>query len=63
MKFKLKIFLSSGQTVIIKCKSFEIDKLTQSKGQKRELEITGQDRYWSIDLNEVVAFTAKRVLF
>ena len=62
MKLKLRIFLSSGQTVIIKCKSFEIDKLTGSKG-KRELRIKSADREWTVDLNEIIAFTAKRVLF
>jgi len=62
MKLKLRIFLSSGQTVIIKCKSYEIDRLSVSKGN-RELAIKGNDREWTIDLNEIVAFTAKRVLF
>ena len=62
MRFKLRIFLSSGQTVVIKCKSFEIDRLSGSKG-KRELTIKGQDRFWTIDLDEIVAFTAKRVPF
>ena len=62
MKLKLRIFLSSSQIVIIKCKSFEVDKLTNSKG-KRELTITGADRAWSVDINEIVAITAKRVIF
>ena len=61
MKLKLRIFLSSGQTVIIKCKSFEIDKLTGSKG-KRELSIKSADREWTVDLNEIIAITAKRDL-
>ena len=61
-KLKLVFFLSSGQKVIIKCKKFNITKLSNSKGN-RELTIVDADRDWSIDLNEVVAVTAKWCLF
>lgn len=61
-KLKVVFYLSNGQTVVIKCKDFEMTKLSGTKG-KRELTIEKADRYISIDLNEVVAFTAKRCLF
>jgi hypothetical protein len=61
-RIKLKIFLSSGQIITIKCKEFKASKLTNTKGN-RELEIIESNVLWAIDLDEVVAYTAKKVLF
>lgn len=61
-KLKVVFILSNGQKLTVKCKKFEITKLSGSKG-KRELSIVGADRIWSIDLNEVVGVTAKWCLF
>jgi hypothetical protein len=61
-KLKVIFFMSSGQNVIIKCESFEITKLSSSKGN-RELTIEGADRKWSIDVEEIVAVTSKRCWF
>jgi hypothetical protein len=61
-KLKVVFILSNGQTMIVKCKKFNLTKLSGSKG-KRELSIEGADRIWSVDLDEVVGVTAKWCLF
>jgi hypothetical protein len=61
-KLKVVFILSNGQTMVVKCKKFSITKLSGSKG-KREVSIEGADRFWSVDLEEVVGVTAKRCLF
>lgn len=61
-KAKLSFYLSSGQIFVIKCKGYELTKLSGSKGH-RELNINGSDRKWSIDLDQVIAFSQKWVLF
>lgn len=62
-KLKVVFILSNGQTLTLKCKKFEMTKLTGSKGGGRELTIEGADRYWSVDLTEVVGVTARWCLF
>jgi hypothetical protein len=61
-KLKVVFILSNGQTLTVKCKEFEMSKLTGSKG-KRELTMENADRFWSVDLAEVVGVTAKWCLF
>lgn len=61
-KFKVMFMLSNGQKLVLKCKKFNITKLTATKG-KRELSIEKPDKIYSIDLDEIVAVTAKWVLF
>lgn len=61
MKIKATFILKNGQKVIIKCKGFEITKL--SNKENRSLSIDKADRIWSIDIDEIVAVTAKKVLF
>jgi hypothetical protein len=61
-KCKVVFILSNGQTLTVKCKKFEISKLTGSKG-KRELTIEKADRVWTVDLDEVVGVTARWCLF
>ena len=61
-KLKVVFILSNGQTLTVKCKEFEMSKLTGSKG-KRKLNIENADRCWTIDLDEVVGVTARWCLF
>ena len=61
-KLKVVFILSNGQKLTVKCKNFEITKLSSSKG-KRELSIENADRNWSVDLDEVVGVTARWCLF
>ncbi|MFA5432718.1 MAG: hypothetical protein WC319_07595 [Candidatus Paceibacterota bacterium] len=61
-KLKLRILMDNGQTVIIKCKSFEATKLTGTVGS-RSLDIKKPDRVWTIDISKVCAITAKNCLF
>ena len=61
-KLKVVFILSNGQTLTVKCKKFEMSKLSGSKGN-RELTIEKADRIWSVDLDEVVGVTAKWCLF
>ena len=60
--FRLKVIfiLENGSKFELKCKKFDMTKLTSSQG-KRELTIEGADRLWSIDIDKVVAVSAKRV--
>lgn len=61
-RYKVVFILSSGQKMTVKCSSFTGTKLTSSKGS-RTLELKGADRMWSVDLDEMVGYTAKWVLF
>jgi hypothetical protein len=61
-KYKIRLLFKGGGMLIIKCKSYKIDKLTDDKDQ-RSLLITNADRRWTIDLDELVGFTAKKVWF
>lgn len=61
-KIKVTFVFSGGGTASIKCKKWTVTKLTGSKGH-RELTLTGADRNWSLDINDVVAITDKWVLF
>ena len=61
-KLKVVFILSNGQTLTVKCKKFEITKLSGPKG-RRELTIEKADRVWSVDLDEVVGVTARWCLF
>jgi len=61
-KLKVKFVMSTGNVVVVKCKKINMTKLSGSKGS-RECEITAADRLWSIDLDHVVAVTAKWCLF
>jgi len=61
-KLKVVFFLSSGQKLVLKCKKFEMTKLSGSKG-RRTVTIEKADRVWSLDLDEVVGVTAKWCLF
>ena len=60
--FRLKVIfiLENGSEFELKCTKFDMTKLTSSKG-KRELTIEGADRLWSIDIDKVVAVSAKRI--
>jgi len=62
LKLRLSIFLESGQVVIINCRSFETTKMSNSKGN-RELSINGAKEKWTIDVDKIVAITAKQVWF
>ena len=61
-KLKVVFILSNGQKLTVKCKKFNMTKLTASKGN-RELSIDGADRIWSVDIDKVVAVTARWCLF
>lgn len=61
-KLKVVFILSNGQKMTVKCKKFEMTKLTGSKG-RREVIIEKPDRVWSIDIEEIVGVTAKWCLF
>lgn len=61
-KVKVTITLSSGATVVIKCKEFDITKLTGTKGN-REMNVVEADQVFTVDINEIVAVTTKRCLF
>lgn len=59
---KVIIYLKSGNKLTLKCETFEF-KIDQN-GVKRELEITGVNKYeWMIDLSEVEAYVVTRCLF
>jgi len=64
-KLKLRIVFKGGGSMIVKCKSFTMDRLTNSKSddRSRELSITDPDRVWTVDVDEIVGFTAKKVWF
>ena len=58
---RLKMYLDSGQTVVIYCESFEVTKLSGSKA--RELEIKRANCNWTVDVEKINAITAKTVIF
>lgn len=62
MRLKVVFILKNGQKFIVKCKSFSMSKLSQNK-DNRTLRIDKADRIWSVDLDEIVAVSAKRCLF
>lgn len=61
-KLKVIFVLENGQKIVIKCKKFTMSKLSSTKGN-RTLSIEDADRTWSIDLDQVVAVTARWCLF
>jgi len=61
-KIKVTFFMSGGNKVVIKCEKFNMTKLTSTKGS-RKLDIIGATTTWAIDIDEVIAVTAKECLF
>ena len=61
MKVKVTILFKNGKTLTIKGKSANFSKLTDVSS--RTLEIESANKKWSVDLNEVIAITSKKVLF
>lgn len=61
-KIKVTFYLSSGQKMVVKCKKFDMTKLSGTKGN-RKIDIKGADMAWTIDVDEIVGTTAKWVLF
>ena len=59
-KNKVVFTLEGGSKFELKCDSFDMTKLSGTIG-KRELTIKGADRVWSVDLDKVIAVSAKRV--
>ena len=61
-KWKVTFYLEGGHKLVIKCDSFEMSKLTSSKGQ-RELSMTTTGIAWSIDIDTVLAYTCVKNYF
>ena len=61
-KTKVKLYLSSGQTMIVKFDEFSMSRLSGTKGN-RTMSCKGGDRKFTIDLDEIVAVEMKKVLF
>lgn len=61
-KLRLDIYLASGQTLTMYCRSYESTKLSGSKGN-REISIKGCKHSWTIDVDQIVAITAKNQWF
>jgi len=59
---KLDIYLNSGQTLTIYCQSFEMTKLSGTKGG-REITITKAKGNWSVDVDSINAIIGKTVWF
>jgi len=61
--YEIVFYLSTGKSVIVKCKNFEISKLS-GKGSEWKYLLTDCNFYaFSIDLDEVVSYTARVCFF
>ncbi len=59
---KIKLLFKSGNTLIVKCKTFQF--AFEKEGTKRHLEMTDVNKEeWMIDLSEVEAYTVVKCLF